>query len=149
VTASRVPRKDAISVGRQAMILSDGSGTPMMPVDDGKMCVSDIPSRFPSALQLLAQANRPAAPVAQFAFPEFTKTASTRPRVFFNDARPISIGAATTRFRVKTEDAIEPMERANATSGRPLALIPADKAANANPAGTRIGPGLRRTALIR
>ena len=36
-----------------------------------------------------------------------------------------------------------------ATSGRPLALIPADKAANANPAGTRIGPGLRRTALIR
>ena len=148
-TSSRVPRNDATSSGRQAMILSDGSRTPMIPIDDGKMRASDVPSRVPSALQLLEQASSPAAPVAQFAFPEFTKTASRRPRVFFKEARPISMGAATTRFRVNTEAAVEPMERANATSGRPLALIPADKAANANPDGTRMGSGLRRSALIR
>src|SRR5271155_184139 len=92
----------------------------------------------------------PARPVAQLAFPEFTITARTRPPVESNDARPTSTGAATTRFVVNNAAALAPAEAsARARSGRPLALMPAATAENANPRGKRIFSGERRSRIMR
>src|SRR5271165_3111530 len=96
-----------------------------------------------------SQAFRPAAPVAQLALPEFTRTARTRPRLDRKDARPTSRGAATTRFLVKSAAAVAPaVASASAKSGRPLTLIPAAMAEKAKPRGTIIFSGDRRNALM-
>ncbi len=113
----------------------------------------------------------PVGPVAQFAFPEFTMTARTRPPVESKDALATSMGAATTRFFVNNAAAVAPRASAelcsagqvralaptrpepltregtfphastNARSGRPLALIPAATAEKENPSGRRILSG--------
>src|SRR6266404_2472835 len=86
------------------------------------------------------QSRTPAAPVAQFAFPEFTMTARTRPPVRASAARPTSTGAATTRFFVNSAAAtVRASARINARSALPLALIPAVTAENLNPLGRKIG----------
>src|SRR5438270_10798598 len=112
----------------------------MMPVDDGKTSAA---SRFRSRAvseQTLLQFRMPTWPVAQFAFPEFTITACTRPLLFARAERPISTGAAVIRFRVNSA-AAEVLGSAimSARSGFPLALMPAFTAENLNPLGRNTG----------
>src|SRR5580658_3291853 len=84
----------------------------------------------------------PARPVAQFALPEFTTTARSRPLVASNDVRPISTGAATTRFLVNNAAPVAPpAASASARSGRPVTLIPAAIAEKEKPRGKRIVSG--------
>ncbi len=106
----------------------------------------------------------PLGPVAQFAFPEFTMTARTRPPVESKDALPTSMGAATTRFLVNNATAAappaatelrspcrlrsgrarggaHPHTSTSAKSRRPLALMPAATAEKENPSGKRIFSG--------
>src|ERR1700704_3609376 len=84
--------RDEINSGNFAIIFSDGKGTPMIPVEEGKIFAALTPSSFPACRQICSQARRPAAPVAQFAFPEFTTTARTLPLVAANEARLTSSG---------------------------------------------------------
>ena len=82
------------------------------------------------------QFRNPARPVAQFALPEFTTMARTFPPAVPKCLRPISTGAALTRFFVNTAAAIVPgAASANARSNRPEALMPALTAEKENPAG--------------
>src|SRR5437764_11810642 len=68
-----------IKAGNLAFIFSNGSGTPMTPVDEGNTPEARA-FRSPAACaQTDLQARIPASPVAQFAFPEFTMTARMRP----------------------------------------------------------------------
>ena len=72
------------------------------------------------------QASTPACPVAQLAFPALTSTAVTRPPVAAICRRPTSTGAASTWLLVNIAAALAPPPHtARATSGLPLALIPA------------------------
>ena len=71
----------------------------MIPVDEGKISVASTPSNFAASRQIRSHARFPCAPVAQFALPEFTTTARTRPPVASKEARSTSRGAATTRLR--------------------------------------------------
>src|SRR6185369_7539005 len=122
--------------GSVATILFTGRATPIMPVDEGKISLGRSCSSRANSRQTCWQARIPALPIAQLALPEFTISARIRPRLAFNDARPISRGAATTRFLVKTAAAVVPAHASTrARSGRPLALIPAQAAEKLNPAG--------------
>src|SRR5271165_203987 len=113
------------------VIFSVGKGTPMIPVDDGKISADLPPSRCAAWLQVSRQARRPGCPVAQLALPELTRTARTRPLLFARAARPTSTGAATIRFLVKRAAAVaRGSARISARSGLPLALIPAVTAEN-------------------
>jgi hypothetical protein len=68
----------------------------------------------------------PGSPVAQLALPAFTRTAVTRLPVAFKCLRPTVIGAATTWLLVNIAAATAPPSQyASATSGLPLALMPA------------------------
>src|SRR3954471_1360666 len=114
----------------------------MMPVDDGNTSAA---SRFRSRAvseHTLLQFRMPAWPVAQFAFPEFTIAACTRPLLFARAERPTPTGAAVTRLRVNSA-AAEVLGSAimSARSGFPLALIPAFTDANLNPLGRKTGSG--------
>ena len=80
----------------------------MMPVDEGKTSAVGTPSNSPSSRQTRWQAFIPDGPVAQFALPEFTITARTRPRLAANEVRPTTRGAATTRFFVNMAAAVVP-----------------------------------------
>src|SRR5580693_1090444 len=92
----------------------------------------------------------PARPVAQLAFPEFTRTARTRQREESRLARPTSTGAATTRFCVNKAAAVAPLAAsARAKSGLPLALIPAATAEKEKPSGRRTFSGERRSEVMR
>ena len=134
-----VASSPAASWGSFETIFAAGNGTPMMPVDEGKISRARNPSNRARCRQTCRQAWIPASPVAQLALPEFTITARTRPRVADSDARPTARGAATTRFRVNTAAAVVPGQAsASARSGRPLALIPAQAAENLKPAGRHI-----------
>jgi hypothetical protein len=83
------------------------------------------------------------------AFPEFTTTARTRPLVESSDARPTSMGAATTRLVVNNAAAVAPpATSAKARSGRPLTFIPAANAEKENPRGNRILSGERRSEFM-
>src|ERR1700733_353717 len=91
----------------------------------------------------------PRRPVAQLAFPELTTTARTRPPAETSARRPISTGAATTRFCVNRAAALAPSTAsASARSGRPLTLMPAATAANENPVGRRTLSGERRSEIM-
>src|ERR1039457_1098130 len=96
----------------------------------------------------------PARPVAQLAFPEFTRTARMRPPVENNAARPTATGAATTRFLVNkaaavalpetaelrsawTGEGARPHTSTSARSGRPLTLMAAATAEKEKPRGKR------------
>ena len=87
-------------------ILPLGSGRPMIPVDDGKISDALACNRTEVWRQISLQAAIPCRPVAQFAFPEFTTTARTRPRLCLRDARPTSTGAATIKFFVNSAAAL-------------------------------------------
>src|SRR6185437_2859782 len=109
--------------GRFETIFSVGSGTPIIPVEDGNTAVAATPRLFAVCSQTCRHAFTPARPVAQFAFPAFTSTARTRPRDAASDSRPTSTGAATKRFFVNTAAADVPSAASmSAKSGRPLAL---------------------------
>src|SRR5450432_2848864 len=123
------------------VIFAAGNGTPIMPVDEGKISAGLPPSRRAFAVQVWRQARRPGCPVAQLALPEFTRTARTRPLLFASAARPTSTGAATMRFLVNRAAAVaRGSARISARSGLPLALIPAVTAENLKPFGRKIGP---------
>ena len=108
------------------MSFSVGNGTPMMPVEDGKTSSKTQPNWSPTAMQLLRQASRPACPVAQLALPALTMSAETLPPVAARCLRPMVTGAATTWLRVNRAAAVAPpVQMARATSGLPLALMPA------------------------
>ena len=59
------------------LIFSVGSGTPMIPVEEGKTCDGLVFSNLAVSMQTALQARWPAVPVAQLAFPELTITAMT------------------------------------------------------------------------
>src|SRR5207247_10359660 len=94
-----------------------------------------------SSLQTFSQARIPAAPVAQLALPELTMTARTWPWLLTSEPRPTSMGAAVTRFLVKSAAALVGRSaRMSARSGLPLALMPAVTEENLKPLGRKIGP---------
>src|SRR5713101_9026897 len=94
-------RKRAIT-GSARSIFSNGSGTPMTPVEQTNNSCGVQPRRFAASATVRSAAAWPAAPVAQFALPAFTTTARMRPF----DARKCSLetttGGATTKFCVNT-----------------------------------------------
>src|SRR5258708_37818198 len=63
----------------RALILAVGNGTPIMPVEEGNTSYGLALSNWAVSEQIRLQSRTPAAPVAQFAVPEFTITARTRP----------------------------------------------------------------------
>src|SRR6185312_9032873 len=128
--------RDANNAGRFATLFSLGSGTPIIPVDDGTTCRTATPRIFAVSWQTWQHAFIPASPVAQFAFPAFTRTARTRPRDAASVLRPTSTGAATRRFLVKSAAAQVPSAASmRARSGRPLAFMPDARAEKENPFG--------------
>ncbi len=84
------------------VILTDGRGTPIIPVDEGNTSQGLTPNRRAVSRQTALQARVPSGPVAQFALPEFTITARTWPLLLVSEARPTSTGAAATRFFVNS-----------------------------------------------
>ena len=87
----------------------------------------------------------PRRPVAQLAFPEFTTIARTTPPVETSVRRPISTGAATTRFCVNNAAAAAPSTASiRAKSSRPLTLMPAATAEKENPPGRRLRGAAQR-----
>ncbi len=86
----------ATAAGRAAMSLSTGRGTPMMPVEDGKISCGSQPRRKAKVSQLVRALWRPSGPVAQLALPAFTITARMLPPVLCMCSRPTMTGAATT-----------------------------------------------------
>src|SRR6185312_6225683 len=64
--------RDANNEGRFETIFSVGSGTPIIPVEDGNTAVAATPRLFAVCSQTCRHAFTPARPVAQFAFPAFT-----------------------------------------------------------------------------
>ena len=140
---SAIPRlvalRPAVSSGSLETIFLTGSGTPIIPVEDGKISLARSFRSVASPAQTSWQLLIPTVPVAQLALPEFTITARMRPRVEANAARPISRGAATTRFFVNTAAALVPAQASTrARSGLPLALIPALADEKLKPAGRHI-----------
>ena len=136
ITACSLASWAATNVGSAARILETGIGTPIMPVEDGNTSSALNPSRPDAFRQTCKQSFMPALPVAQLALPEFTITARTCAPVARKCLRPISTGAAITRFFVNTAAAVVPgAASAKAKSNRPLALIPAATAENENPPG--------------
>ena len=139
-SASSSSPRPATTAGMAAISFSTGSGTPMIPVDDGMMNCGAASSAAPSAAQLCSATANPGAPVAQLALPALTSTARTRPLFLRRCARPTSTGAATTRLRVNMAAALAPSgASASATSLRPLALMPALVADQRNPRGRNTG----------
>src|SRR5437016_548884 len=129
----------ATSAGNREIMLSTGKGTPIMPVEEGNTWDADTLSKSPSARQTCWLALMPGFPVAQFALPEFTIKARTRPRLAANEARPTTRGAATTWFFVNNAAAVVAGQAStSAKSARPLALRPARAAEKLNPPGTQI-----------
>ena len=117
---------EAFNAGNAPTSFSMGSGTPMMPVEEGKTSSKRQPKVSPAARQLSMQAFTPASPVAQLALPALTSTAETRPPVVSRCRRPTMTGAATTWLRVNMAAAVAPFgAMAMATSRLPLALMPA------------------------
>src|SRR3954471_3736759 len=131
-----------ISTFKCEVILLTGSGTPIMPVDEGNTSAGLIFRRLAVSAQIFLQSRSPDVPVAQFAFPEFTTTARTRPLLFAIDVRPTWTGAAVIRLRVNSAAAdVFDSAITNARSSFPLALMLAFAAENLNPLGITTGPG--------
>src|SRR5579864_6905562 len=79
MAASSVAHLAAIKPGSAARILSAGSGTPITPVEEGKISRAEAPSMFAARTQICSHADKPRGPVAQLALPELTRTARTLP----------------------------------------------------------------------
>ena len=119
-----------------ASIFSTGSGTPMMPVEDGKTSSKRQRKVSAAVRQVSRHARMPASPVAQLAFPALTRTMETRPPVAAMCRLPTVTGAATTWLRVHMAAALAPRgATAMARSGLPLCLIPAVTAPQPKPSG--------------
>src|SRR5213592_4005173 len=71
----------ATSAPRWDVIFSTGRGTPMIPVDEGNISETSALRALAVSLQTALQLRKPCFPVEQFALPEFTTTARTRPRL--------------------------------------------------------------------
>src|SRR6202044_3134221 len=126
----------AFAMGTAATSFSTGSGTPIIPVDEGKISSNTHPNASATATQLLWQASIPGSPVAQLALPAFTITALTLPPVAARCLPPPVMGAATTWLLVYITPASAGVSQAdNARSGLPLALMPARTADQRNPSG--------------
>src|SRR5579862_867084 len=135
-TASSAAARLATRSDVCGVIFSTGSGTPIMPVEEGKTACGGICRSFAIAEQTPLQFRTPVEPVAQLAFPEFTMRARMRPREARRNSRPTSMGAANTRLLVNNAAAVVPgTHSTSAKSGRPLALMPADAAEKRNPKG--------------
>src|SRR5271163_4768440 len=120
------------------MSLAPGSGTPMIPVEEGKISCWVQPKVAAALAQTSRQVVIPASPVAQLALPALTATTLTRPCDCRRFSRPTMMGAATTRLLVNMAAAVAPWSAtAIAKSGLPLGLRPALTAANWNPDGRR------------
>ena len=133
---SAVSPTAAFNAGIAATTFSAGNGTPMMPVDDGTISSKMHPKVCAAATQVATQPAIPGSPLAQLALPAFTSTAPTRPPVASRCRRPTVTGAATTRFDVYIAAPTAPaVATATATSGFPLALIPARTAPHIKPRG--------------
>src|SRR5579885_798314 len=131
-----VPREDAIS-GNAAIGFSAGSGTPIIPVEEGKTSCPSQWNVFAAAAQTCSHASIPICPVAQFALPAFTATTRMRPLLRARCFRPTMIGAATTRLLVNMAAAFAGASAtATAKSALPLGLIPAFTAAKQKPSGS-------------
>src|SRR6266536_4547311 len=129
------------SGSRRDVIFVAGKGTPIMPVDDGKTSEGLVFSKCANSEQINLQARNPDGPVAQFAFPELTMTARTRPFVLPSEARSTSTGAATMRFFVNRAAAVaRDSVTISARSGFLLDFIPAAMAEKVKPLGRKIGP---------
>src|SRR5579864_1842311 len=110
----------------------------MIPVEEGKTSTGFTLNFRANSEHTVWEARMPGCPVAQLAFPAFTMTALTRPREARKLLFPTATGAAASRFRVNMAAAEAPSGiSARARSGLPLALIPAVRAENENPAGSR------------
>src|SRR6516225_3762699 len=83
-------------------IFSNGSGTPITPVEQTKTSRGWQPRRRAASSTVFTDAAYPAGPVAQFALPAFTMTARMRPFEARKFALETVTGGATTRFWVNT-----------------------------------------------
>ena len=129
-----------------------GSRTPITPVDMASVRSGSVPSSAARALLTSAWSASPSTPVAAFAEPAVTTTASAQPNrppppisVALRWALEILIGAATTPLRVKTAAAAADSRVVAMTprSGRPDGLMPAAVPPARNPPGIA---ARRRTA---
>src|SRR5260370_8120901 len=68
----------AISLFSWEVIFATGSGTPIMPVDEGKTSRGLAPSSRAAAAHVALHARRPTCPLAHLAFPALTITPHTR-----------------------------------------------------------------------
>src|SRR5678816_4578080 len=65
-----------------------GNGTPMIPVEDGKISDACTFNNAPISAHTALHPRKPAPPVAQLALPEFTTAARTLPPLRASAARP-------------------------------------------------------------
>jgi hypothetical protein len=84
----------APSAGNAARTLSTGSGTPMMPVDEGKTACGAQPKTSAAAAQHCSATAMPALPVAQLALPALMSTVWTRSAFAARWRRSTMSGAA-------------------------------------------------------
>ncbi len=126
----------AASSGNAAISFSAGSGTPMIPVEDGNTSSARQTNVRATAAQVSRAARRPASPAAQLAFPALMAATRTRPPVELKCSLSMINGAAITRFDVNAAAALAGASATiRAKSGRPLAFRPAFTAPNRNPLG--------------
>ena len=125
--AAAKPSSDnpAASAGTLSTISDGSSSTPITPVDDG---ITWFTGTFNCLATARQQASATFSPVrvAQLALPAFTSTALTLPLDSARCLRPITTGAACTRFCVKTAAADAGLsETIKARSSRSALRIPA------------------------
>src|SRR5580658_5449195 len=80
--------------GSARRIFSSCRGTPMTPVEQTTSSSGEQLNSRAAAAAVARDASKPASPVAQFAFPEFTTSARMRPRLRRRFARESTTGAA-------------------------------------------------------
>jgi len=112
------------------MSLSAGSGTPMMPVDEGKTSSGLQLKVLAAAWQVAMAAARPSSPAAQLALPALMAATRMRPAVAARCCLSMISGAAMTLLEVKTAAALAGVSATmSAKSVRPDFLRPALTAA--------------------
>src|SRR4051812_16620594 len=80
--AACVDSQESITSGNLARIFSNGSGMPIMPVEEENISSEDTPKNCAALAHTWRQAAIPGFPVAQLALPELTTTARTLPLDF-------------------------------------------------------------------
>src|SRR5271169_5419213 len=124
--------------GSTVTIFSAGSGTPMMPVEEGKTCSGGQAKICAQAAQVARAASRPAWPAAQLALPALMAATRTLPPVARRCSLSTINGAAVTRLAVKTAAALAGASATmTAKSVRPLFLSPALTAPKRKPRGRK------------